>query len=83
MVYTPTRYHLTPTHAPNLEECGRYTLYARKPSPHCIGKLSNYFAFPFGQGRAAGFVRDETQSASMILSWMRSLHVRGECAHPP
>ncbi|MEG5170851.1 hypothetical protein [Microcoleus sp. B3-D7] len=36
----------TPTHAPNLEECGRYTLYARNPSPHCIGKLAKYFAFP-------------------------------------
>jgi hypothetical protein len=33
-------------HAPNLEECDRYTLYARNPLPHCIGKLAKYFAFP-------------------------------------
>ncbi|MEG4407201.1 hypothetical protein [Microcoleus sp. MON2_D5] len=34
----------TPTHAPNLEEYGRYTLYTRNPNPHCICKLTNYFS---------------------------------------
>ncbi|MEG4008248.1 hypothetical protein QUA41_25850 [Microcoleus sp. Pol11C1] len=57
-------------HAPNIEECGRYTFYARNPSPYCIGKLTNYFACP-NQGRVAGFVRNEAQSASVMLSWMR------------
>jgi hypothetical protein len=27
----------TPTPVLNLEECGRYTLYAHNPSLHCIG----------------------------------------------
>ncbi|MEG4048058.1 hypothetical protein [Microcoleus sp. Pol17_C1] len=41
------------------------------PAPIAPACLTNYFAFPFGQGRAVGFVRDDTQSASVMLSWMR------------
>jgi hypothetical protein len=45
-IFGETEPNPTPNHAPHLEECGRYTLYARNPNSHCIGKLSNYFAFP-------------------------------------
>ena len=60
----------TPVPVLNLKEYGHYTFYARNPSPHCIGKLTNYFACP-NQVRVAGFVRNEAQSASVMLSRMR------------
>jgi hypothetical protein len=52
----------TPTHTPNLKECGRYTLYAHNPSLHFVSQY---------QGRVAGFVRKEAQSSSVMLSGMR------------
>jgi hypothetical protein len=36
-IFGVTEPNPTPTHAPNLEECGRYTLYARNSNRHCIG----------------------------------------------
>ncbi len=45
-IFGETEPNPKPTHALNLEECYRYTLYAPNPSPHCIGQLTKYFAFP-------------------------------------
>jgi len=36
-IFEETEPNPTPNHGSNLEECGRYTLYARNPNPHCTG----------------------------------------------
>jgi hypothetical protein len=45
-IFGETEPNPTPAPVLNLKECAHYTLYANNPSPHCIGKLTNYFAFP-------------------------------------
>ncbi|MEG4397261.1 hypothetical protein [Microcoleus sp. BROC3] len=55
------------------------SMHAARP---CIGKLSNDFAFPNLKVVLRGLYDMKPKMLS-DLSRMRSIRVRGECAHPP